>query len=185
MYNLHYSAQQQLIRMDVTGEAGNSYATYQYSGSQVSQTSLFTADGHLLSTCMYQYAGPNQLSQVDEVNAFSNKAERRTYQYDAAGNLSVLTTYAQQAVTGSYVLQHTLSFSDYDTQHDVENLLFHLPLLPNVTFRTNNHGLKVLRDPSGRELSRERTTYQYNEQGYPVQQTRTGPGGALTAWYSY
>lgn len=176
VYKLRYSAEKQLTRMDIIGEAGNHYVTYQYTGSQVTQTSEYTADGRLISTCTYQYSAPNRLSQVDETHVFSSAAERRTYQYDAAGNLSLLSTYAKEAGADTYVLQHTLSFTKYDTQRDVENLLFHMPLLPNVTFRTNNHSLKI---------SRERTTYIYNERGYPIQQVRTGPGGSLTATYSY
>ena len=185
VYKLRYSAQKQVTRMDIIGEAGSSHVTYQYTDGQVTQTSQYTADGHLLSTCTYQYSAPNRLSQVDETHVFSSAAERRTYQYDAAGNVSLLSTYAKEAASGTYVLQHTLSFTEYDTKRDVENLLFHLPLLPNVTFRTNNHGLKILRNRDGRELSRERTTYVYNERDYPIQQVRTGSGGSLTATYTY
>lgn len=185
VYKLLYNAEKQLTRVNVIGEAGSSYTTYQYTGNQVTQTSQYAADGHLLSTCTYQYSALNRLSQVKETNAFSNTVEHRAYQYDARGNLSVVSTYAKEAGTDTYALRHTSSFTEYDTQHDVENLLMHIPLLPEVTFRTNNHGLKILRDQNGRELSRERTTYVYNEQGYPVQQVRTGPGGSLTATYTY
>ena len=185
VYKLQYNSEKHLTRTDVVGEAGSSYTTYQYAGNQVTQTSQYAAEGRLLSTCTYQYSAPNRLSQVDEAHVFSNAAERRTYQYDAMGNLTLLSTYTKEATADAYVLQHTLAFTEYDTQHDVEGLLFHIPLLPGVTFRTNNHGLKILRDRNGRELSREQTTYVYNEQGYPVKQVRTGPGGSLTATYTY
>ncbi|GAB3945154.1 hypothetical protein GCM10028805_13780 [Spirosoma harenae] len=185
VYKLRYNPDKHLTRMDVIGEAGSSYTTYQYTGNQVSQTSQYAADGRLVSTCTYQYAAPNRLSQVDETSVFNQAAERRTYQYDATGNLSLLSTYTKEATSDTYVLQHTLAFTEYDSQRDVENLLVHMPLLPGVSFRTNNYGLKILRDKSGRELSRERYTYAYNEQGYPIKQIRTGPGGSLTATYTY
>lgn len=190
VYRFQYGADQRLNRLDQAfflgrNQYASTYTLYHYAGNQVARTEEFAVDGTLLVSRTYQYSAAGKLVQLDHKSRNSKNALRRTFQYDGAGNLTTVSDFYNSALDGSYVLETTTTYGDYDNQKHVENLLSTTPFLPAVTFRVNNYHTKVVRYKDGKEISRETVDYAYNAEGEPTQRTTSGAGGKLTATYTY
>ena len=164
---------------------GKGYLSYLYEHNRISRIEEYTAKQQLVVVRSYQYSATNQLIQVDEHYIADKKETRKTYDYDARSNLHHVTEFTKSPATGAYVLEMTTTYDDYDDGKHVENLLAEYPFLPGITFRANNYRRKVVRYKDGTELSQVRYQYQYNSQGYPVQQTVSEYPNSRTATYTY
>lgn len=181
-YQFRYGSNGDVYQVDRV-EGG--YLRYTYQNNQISRVDEYTAKDRLSVSRTYQYSATNQLVQLDESFVLEKRETRKTYQYDARGNLTLLSEFVRSPADGTYRLDTTTAFEEYDAGRHVENLLSEFPFLPGVTFRTNNYGRKIGRYRDGSEISRDTYTYTYNGQGQPTQQIRRNTGGTLTATYTY
>ncbi|MDB5246033.1 MAG: hypothetical protein JWQ40_427 [Segetibacter sp.] len=166
--NVYKYAGKKLVKS--SNESG--YGTYTYAGDLISRSEHFAANGKKISSLTYSFNAAGQLTEVTEqiANPFDDApmATRISYQYYANGNLSRLDFAHRKETTGSFIINFSKVFVEYDNKPNPEpdgvigNFLPGVILLINNPVRINNLSA------DGSPMGYSRYEYSYNEKGLPT-----------------
>ncbi len=180
-----FDEHKRLNRVETKFLGNISTSRYFYEGSHISWVEVYAPAGNLTAVHRFQYAADNRLKQMETYRPLSQSETLLTYTYDGKGNVTQVQEWMKDPKTGTYSLEFSTTYGDYDDQKHVEHLLAVDPFLPNVPLRVNNYRLKVVSGRQGKELSRETFSYVYNAQGFPTEKVKYGPGGTSRAVITY
>ncbi len=169
-YSFEYSAQGKLTR--ISSDQGEEYR-YTYSGNQLYEVGQyvgglkirhkgFTYDNLGVLTSTHTYAdvltNPNDQDFLDMF----------IYTYYPDGNLKTETSYSVHPNTGHPVKEVTITYSDYDNNHNPDDIFKQMPYFFGQRFFKNNARLRVVKNEKTGIESTYLFTYTYNQSTLPI-----------------
>jgi hypothetical protein len=170
IYSFDYNAQGKLTR--IYNDQGVEYR-YTYSGDQLDEVGVYisglktshkgftyNADGVLTATATFSDLLSNPGDQ-DFLDMF-------LYTYYPDGNLKTETSFSVDPTTGHPVKEVSITHSDYDNNHNPDDIFKQLPYFFGIKFSKNNARTRILKNEKTGVESTYLFTYTYNQATLPL-----------------
>ena len=165
----NYDAQGKL--QHISTDHGEEYR-YSYTGNQLHEVGLYIG-GIKTRHTTYTYHQGVLTASHSFADILTNPNDQDfldmfIYTYYPDGNLKTETSYSVHPVTGDPVKEITITYSDYDQQHNADDIFKQMPYHFGHQFAKNNARMRSIKNEKTGEITNYLFFYNYNESALPV-----------------